>query len=309
MFWYNEGMKIQNKALRLIWKQIGESDEQYYQSATMPTGVELSLDHAYVNDDEPMHRLDIARPEGHQGKLPVVIQIHGGGWVYGHKDSYYRYHAMECAKYGYAVLTINYRLAFDHPFPSMIEDVFAVLHWLKANAEAEALDVDNVFILGDSAGAHITALTALIHQSKELQERYGVQAADIQIKALGLSCGVYDFDRLLNDPYDMPMRRTLLETIFDRKDFNEHPLYPYASVSMQLSVGLPPVYLVSSEADPLCPESKQLIQELDGSNAVFKARIFAKDHALPHVFNLKSIYPESRIVLDEMFAFFAQFRT
>lgn len=309
MFWYNVGMNIQNKALRLIWKQIGESDEQYYRSATMPEGVELSLDHAYLQDDEPMHRLDIARAEKNIGKKPVVIQIHGGGWVYGHKDSYYRYHAMECAKYGYTVLTINYRLAFDHPFPAMIEDIFAVLHWLEANAEAQAFDVDNVFVIGDSAGAHLSALTALIHADKTLQKHYGVEASNVKIKALGLSCGVYDFERLLNDPYDMPMRKTLVETIFHQKNYLEHPLYSYASVSNLLNSSFPPAYVVSSEAEPLYPETKHFVRELESLGLVNKVRIFEKSHELPHVFNLKSIYPESRIVLDEMFAFFESFRT
>ena len=302
-------MKNANKKLRLIWKQIGDMDEAYYRSATMPEGVNLDLDIAYIEDDEPMHRLDIARPMKHVGKLPVVIQIHGGAWVYGNKDSYYRYHGMECAKYGYAVLTINYRLGFDHPYPAMLEDIFEVLHWLEANAEAQAFDVDNVYIIGDSAGAHMAALTALIHASKELQDQYHVESTSLKIKALGLSCGVYDFDRLLNDPYDIPMRKVLMETIFDRKDFTEHPLYAVSSVSKLLNDHFPPAYVVSSMADSAYPETKCLVEEMEALGLTKKVRIFDESHALPHVFNLKSIYPESRIVLDEMFAFFDSFRT
>jgi hypothetical protein len=75
-----------------------------------------------------------------------------------------------------------------------------------------------VYIIGDSAGAHMAALTALIHASKALQDQYHVEGTSLKIRALGLSCGVYDFDRLLNDPYDIPMRKVLMETIFDRID-------------------------------------------------------------------------------------------
>lgn len=302
-------MKNAQKKLRLIWKQIGDMDEAYYQSAAMPEGVDLSLDVPYIQDDEPMHRLDIARPKDCRDKLPVVIQIHGGAWVYGHKDSYYRYHGMECAKYGYAVLTINYRLGFDHPYPAMLEDIFAVLHWLEANAEAEALDVNNVYLIGDSAGAHMAALTALIHASEVLRKAYGVDETALKIKALGLSCGVYDFERLLSDPYDIPMRKVLMETIFDRRDFEAHPLFAVSSVSKLLNHQLPPAYVVSSMADSAYPETKCLVEELEVLGLTKKVRIFDESHALPHVFNLKSIYPESRIVLDEMFAFFDSFRT
>ena len=309
MICYNGDMKNTQKKLRLIWKQIGEMDEEYYRSACPPEAVDLNLDVPYSTDDEPMHRLDIARPKNHHGKLPVVIQIHGGAWVYGHKDSYYRYHGMACAKYGYAVLTINYRLGFDHPYPSMLEDIFAVLYWLEANAEAQAFDVENVYILGDSAGAHMAALTALIHASKELQDRYRVLPTSLKFKALALSCGVYDFDRLLNDPYDIPMRKVLMETIFNRKDFAEHPLYRYSSVSKLLNASFPPAYVVSSMVDSVYPETKCLVEEMEALGLKKKVRIFDESHALPHVFNLKSIYPESRIVLDETFAFFDSFRT
>lgn len=218
-------MKPKQKALKMVWTQIAKEDELYYQSLEEPKGSVCSVDHYYHVDKDPMHMCDIARTLESKGKLPVILHIHGGGWVYGHKDSYYKYYAMELSKYGYAVVTMNYRLAFDHPFPSMIEDIFSALKWIEDNQENEQFDINHVFLVGDSAGAHLSALTSIIHKRDDLQKKYNVQKTNCKIGALGLSCGVYDFDRLLSDEHKMPLRDTLLETVFGQTDFRNHPLY------------------------------------------------------------------------------------
>ncbi len=278
-------MSAKLKTLKMIWNQIAKEDELYYQSAQMPVGSVLSLDHYYHEDHDSMHMCDIARPIDHKDKLPVILHIHGGGWVYGHKDSYYRYYAMECSKYGYAVVTMNYRLAFDHPFPSMIEDIFHALKWI---------------------GAHLSALSSIIHKSDDLQRMYNVKASKCKVIGLGLSCGVYDFDRLLGSDYSMPLRDTLIETIFNSKHPKNHPLYEVSSVSKLMNSNFTPAYIISSEADTLYPETKKLIEECIKNNVVYQSHILPESLKLPHVFNLKSDYPESKIVMDEMFDFFSR---
>lgn len=300
-------MKAKLKALKMIWNQIAKDDELYYRSAKEPMGSVCSEHHYYHEDHDPMHMCDIARPENHNGKLPVILHIHGGGWVYGHKDTYYKYYAMELSKYGYAVVTMNYRLAFDHPFPSMIEDIFSALKWIEDNQENEQFDISRVYLVGDSAGAHLAALASIIHSKPDLQAMYNVKKTNCTILALGLSCGVYDFDRLLGDDHKMPLRDILLTTIFNRLDFQSHPLYKVSSVSNLIDNSFTPAYILSSEADSLCTETIKLIKECDEYKVVYESHIYPESHQLPHVFNLKSIYPESKVVMDEMFEFFKRF--
>ncbi len=300
-------MNAKTRALKHIWKQIAKEDENYYRSAQKPTGSVLSLDHYYHVDKDPMHMCDIARPEKSSGKLPVILHIHGGGWVYGHKDTYYRYYAMEMSKYGYAVVTMNYRLAFEHPFPSMIEDIFSALSWIEHNQETEQFDINRVYLVGDSAGAHLSALTSIIHKNTDLLSKYELKQTKCNIVACGLSCGVYDFNRLRSDDNGMPLRDTLIETIFDREDVENHPLFKLSSVSYLMDSSFTPSYILSSEADPLCKESKILIEDCLKYHIKIRSHIFPESYRLPHVFNLKSIYPESKIVMDEMFEFFNQF--
>jgi acetyl esterase/lipase len=300
-------MKAKLKALKMIWNQIAKDDELYYQSAQEPQGSVCSLNHYYHEDHDPMHLCDIARPENHVGKLPVILHIHGGGWVYGHKDSYYKYYAMELSKYGYAVVTMNYRLAFDHPFPSMIEDIFSALKWIEDNQENEQFDISRIFLVGDSAGAHLAALASIIHKKYDLQTMYNLKKTNCTILALGLSCGVYDFDRLLSDDHKMPLRDVLMTTIFNRLDFQSHPLYKVSSVSYLVDNSFTPSYILSSEADTLCPETLKLIEECKEHKVTFVSHVYPESHQLPHVFNLKSIYLESKVVMDEMFEFFKRF--
>ncbi len=300
-------MNIKNQALKDLWVQIAQSDQAYYVSAQKPLGVSISRDFYYAHTTNNLQALEIIRPIGSKESLPVVVHIHGGAWVYGHKDTYYKYYCMALAKQGYAVLNVNYRLAFEDPFPACVQDLFKVFEWMAANAKQQRFDLKNVFFVGDSAGAHLAALCAEIHHSLELQTRYKVNASDFSLKAVGLSCGLFDFERhLKNDPD--PMNLLLVKTLFHRTDFRRHPLYMYSSVSYNLSSNFPPAYVLSSQSDvTLLQETEIFIDELKALKLTYKARIMPKKLKLFHVFNIKLNTAESTEVLKEMCAFFQTF--
>jgi acetyl esterase/lipase len=300
-------MSLKNEALKELWIQIAKGDQDYYDSASKPQGASISKDIYYAQTEDKMQALEIIRPSGSKKILPVIVHIHGGGRIYGHKDSYYKYYCMELSKRGYAVLNINYRLAFDHPYPACVQDIFKVFEWMSLNAKVEKLDTSNVYLVGDSAGAHLAALCAEIHLSSDLQKRYEVKASSITIRALGLSCGLYDIERHLKDDHD-PMTLSMVKTVFHRNDFRRHPLYKFSSVSTLLDSHFPPAYILSSKSDiPLILETQAFIQELKALKLTYKARILPKKLKRYHVFNIKLIYPESIEVMDEMVALFQSF--
>jgi len=300
-------MNLKNEALKELWIQIAKADQDYYESAPVPDGVSITQDIAYADSTDKMQTLEIIRPQNSKEVLPVIVHIHGGGWIYGHKDSYYKYYCMELSKRGYAVININYRLAFENPFPACVQDIFNVFEWMSKNAINEKLDINNVFLVGDSAGAHLSALSAEIFKSKDLQKRYHVKASPLTIKALGLSCGIYDIERHLDNHSD-PMSVMMFKTVFHQHDFRSHPLYRASSVSSQLTQDFPPAYVLSSKSDvPLIEETQAFIKELRALRLIYKARILPKKLKRTHVFNIKLIYPESIEVMDEMVAFFQAF--
>ena len=294
--------------LKALWVLIAQGDEAYFKSAPKPIGASVSEAIDYAGTRHPQQSLEIVRPSDNVDVLPVIVHVHGGGWLYGDRDSYYRYYAMELAKRGFAVLNINYRLAFDHPYPACILDVLSVLKWVADHAQEERLDAANVYLVGDSAGAHLSALAALIHTSPTLQKVYGVTSADVTIRALGLSCGVYDITRMVHQSHDLPMTKAMFQTLFNRGDYTKHPLYPYTSVSAHLHAQFPPAYVLSTKSDiPLISETHAFIDDLDMHRLPYKKRILPLKAKRFHVFNIKMIYPESVDVMDEMTSWFKTF--
>ena len=159
-----------------------------------PTNVEAVENVSYGSCDK-WHLLDLYRPKDAEGKLPVLLNIHGGAWVYGDKKVYAPY-CMYLATQGFAVVNASYRLAPKHTFPAPLEDVGAMVEWVVDHAEEYGLDISNLFFVGDSAGAHLaTAYTAI-----QLNEAYAKSFPGIKVderfipKGLLLNCGVFDIE-------------------------------------------------------------------------------------------------------------------
>ena len=100
-------------------------------------------------------RLDIYSPKTIAGPLPVVLWIHGGHWARGSKE---QRQPVDLVAHGYAVVSIEYRLSGEAPFPAQIEDCKAAVRWLRANAATYHLDPDHIGAWGHSAGGYLGAL-------------------------------------------------------------------------------------------------------------------------------------------------------
>ena len=140
----------------MIRQQFFEGDEIRDAGLTTPDDIERFDDIPYGPDHE-WQMLDVYRPKGAELPLPVIVSIHGGGWVYGDKERY-QWYCMSLAQRGFAVVNFTYRLAPEHKFPASLQDTNAVFAWLLENGARYGCDTDNVFAVGDSAGAHMLAM-------------------------------------------------------------------------------------------------------------------------------------------------------
>ena len=124
------------------------------QAAPPPAHVKVATDLAYGPDAK--ETLDLYQPEGRHG-MPVIVFVHGGGFVGGDKNGYggviYANVARYFARHGILGVNANYRLAPQHPWPAGAEDVGKIVAWLKANAAKYGGDPRRIFLLGHSAGA------------------------------------------------------------------------------------------------------------------------------------------------------------
>lgn len=132
-------------------------DEQEALAARYPAAVS---DLAYGPDER--HRLDVYRPHAGGSNLPVLVFVHGGGFVLGDKggaESWTNANVGRmAAAAGFVGIVINYRLAPTHVWPAGGEDVGTAVDWLKAHAADHGGDPNNIFLIGTSAGAiHVAA--------------------------------------------------------------------------------------------------------------------------------------------------------
>ena len=119
---------------------------------------------------------DLYLPEG-VGKAPVLVGVHGGGWQTGDRK-FYTHWGNYLAKHGYAVFAIEYRLMKPgvKTWPGAVYDTKAVPQFVRAEAAEFGLDAERVGLIGDSAGAHLSALAALAGQGAP-EKRVGWKTA------------------------------------------------------------------------------------------------------------------------------------
>ncbi len=104
-------------------------------------------------------------PEGNP-PFPVLVYFHGGGWVVGSLDSHHAFcHALSKTS-GCLVAAVDYRLAPEHPYPAPVEDAFAATCWVRENAAAVQADADRMAVGGDSAGATLATVVALMARDR-----------------------------------------------------------------------------------------------------------------------------------------------
>lgn len=147
----------------------------------------IRYDDLKYGEDPKWNLLDLYLPKNVSGKIPVIINIHGGGWVYGTKETY-QYYGLGMAKRGFAFVNPNYKLAPDVQFPGELDQVDQYIHWVADHADEYNLDKNNVFIIGDSAGGQMAEQYAVVLTNKEYREKIGYKLTDLKIRAIALNC-------------------------------------------------------------------------------------------------------------------------
>jgi acetyl esterase/lipase len=226
------------------------------------------------------HRLDIYRPRAITTPLPVIVFVHGGGWVMGSKFER-RDIARELAAQGFVVVVINYRLSPEHRFPAGVIDGLRAMEWVKRHIAQYDGDPKNITLAGDSSGAHIAACVAAAAASKKLRTGLGVSFNVSTIaKKVVLYYGVYNLrtSQYVRRKYFKTYAKAYLGTF----DFDNYKYLDYVSPIEYVSAAYPETLLIASEADPLGAQSAEMAQAI--AQAGGKARLLMLE---------KSDYPDA----------------
>lgn len=277
--------------------------EIMYRKDICPEPLKMEADISYVEDDLENHKLDIIYPKKEKDSYPFIVYIHGGAFVMHSKERLYRNYGMRLAGDEFAVVNINYRLAPENVYPSQVEDVLLALQFISNNAERFKLDKCNMFIAGDSAGAYLCAITACVLRNKILRDKYKFNT-DLVCRAIAANCGMFDFTTFMDKDVSFPMKRNIVEMLFGTADFENTPNYPFSSVLKYVNEQFPPIYLMDTKKKSFDKEALRLEAVLKKYSVEYKLHIFEEDLNLIHAFNIMSKYPQSNIVLREIFEFF-----
>jgi len=129
-----------------------------------PKGTILHGNIAYNNDTLSKHLLDIYLPAEHRGKVPLVIFIHGGGWLSNDKYAdmgYMKKTVADILKKGYALASIDYRFSTQDVFPAQAQDCNRAISYLYDHADRFGYDRERFALMGFSAGGHLASLLGL----------------------------------------------------------------------------------------------------------------------------------------------------
>jgi len=244
-------------------------------------GVEWRKDIAYADGHE-RHVLDVYRPSGGCAGAPVLLQIHGGGWVVGNKHEQALPLVYHLAARGWVVVTPNYRLSPRARFPDHLVDCKRALAWIRANVATYGGDPSFVAVTGGSAGGHLTALMGLTANDPRLQP--GFESVDTRVAACAPFYGIYDFvDRHGLKGSGAAMVQWLEKTVMPCSPQTDPALWDLASPIEQVRADAPPFFVLHGTHDSLASvdEARLFVERLRSvsRNAVVYAELPGAQHA------------------------------
>lgn len=202
------------------------------------------------------------RPSAEHG-VPLVIYLHGGGWVVGDLDTHDHVCRTIASKAGMAVLSVDYRLAPEHKFPAALDDAQAATIWAFENADVLGVDPARLAIAGDSAGGNLAAVVA---QRGVVPLKYQV----LIYPAVDMSMTLPSIEANAVGP---TLTKKMMQWFIDHYLRNEDDKRDVAAspilASDEVLSTVPPALVITSEFDPLCDDGEEYGKRLakNGVNA------------------------------------------
>ena len=200
--------------------------------------------------------LDLYLPRNASGPTPVLLMIHGGGWVAGTKEG----QSLQLLPYlemGWAVVNVSYRLVQVSRAPAAVEDCLCALQWIAQNADQYNFDLSQIVTTGNSAGGHLALTTGLVPQSAGLnnqcaQRNFSGPSATpaVPVAAIINWYGITDVEDLTRGKNTKGYAVEWMGNLINRRDIAR-----LVSPLSHISANTPPILTIHGDADPLVPYS------------------------------------------------------
>ncbi|NDB53011.1 MAG: alpha/beta hydrolase [Chitinophagaceae bacterium] len=217
-----------------------------YKPVEYPAGYTAQLNVVYTKVNDWEGKVDLYLPPASKKGSPVIINIHGGGWKNGVKESQGGFSTF--FKAGFAVANLEYRLTGQATAPAAIEDVRCALIYLIKNAETLHIDKNRIIIMGGSAGGHLALMGGLLGNDHRFDTNCpGVE--DIKVAAIIDKYGI-------TDVWDWAYGKNITSksaTSWLGDKAKDEKFAASVSPMTYVNKNSPPVLIVHGDADPTVP--------------------------------------------------------
>ena len=259
-----------------VYKAFQDAGRPAYETLTPPEAREFYTQARFVMNPDPPElesTKDIAIPAPHgsiparlytpktlrkkDGLAPCLVFFHGGGWVIGNIET----HDVVCRKLAHEgellVISVDYRLAPEHPFPAPVDDAITATRWAADNAKQLAIDASRLLVGGDSAGGNMAAVVAIAARDGQGPKLAGqvlvYPGTDFSMKTASHS------DPTTSILLTHSVIRWFKNHYLGNADINDWRASPARAKTF---ARLPPAYVLTAGGDPLCDEGVEYAARL-----------------------------------------------
>lgn len=253
-------------------------------------GVSVVRNVPFARRDGRVLAMDIYHGDGNAERRPALVFIHGGGWVVGDKREQGLPLCHHLASLGWVCANANYRLSPGATYPDHVVDAKSAVAWLREHSDEYGVDPDFIAIAGNSAGAHIAAMTAL---SDEAVAAPGEDRHDASVQAIVTCYGVYDFTNRLGVHGSAFVNRLIgpyvVKAFFDDEPGKFHAASPMDHIE-RASI---PWLILQGDRDSLTPvrEAREFARRLreHSNHMVGYAEFPGAQHAFDIYYSLRTV--------------------
>ena len=247
--------------------------------------VDLTKDIAYGEGE--FQKLDLYRKKDATGKTPVIIEIHGGGFVAGDKKYRTALCYWYCINTGATVISLNYSLGPKYIYPVAQQELANAMNFIGDHADEWGIDLSKSIVTGDSAGGWASAQLCAMQDSDYMQEKLGVK---LKYKVTGavLNCGIYDLQKAVSAKVLFNLTESVCKdfTGITVKELPEWQWLDVVDSKNYVTANWPTSFIVYAEQDFFCGgQGEALVEKLD-ELGVYQEHYASKKFGDNHTFSL-----------------------